>query len=151
MSILRARGARLQRPLGLVLYNGPSSLDGELIVVIATGFRRSTANPKTGDMIQTWILRSDVAPFSAIHSGGDESICGSCPLRGILEASDGQYPTVTPALRNRDVRPPNGSAARHVRRGRSLWASSSPMGLSRRTWRTTSETAHVWYGRRIAG
>ena len=45
-------------------------------------------------MIQTWILRSDVAPFSAIHSRGDESICGSCPLRGILEASDGQYPTV---------------------------------------------------------
>ena len=116
MSILRARAARLQRPLGLVLYNGPSSLDGELIVVIATGFRRSTANPKTGDMIQTWILRSDVAPFSAIHSGGDESICGSCPLRGILEASNGQYPTVTPAPRNRERPTANGSAARHVRR-----------------------------------
>ena len=48
MSILRARAARLQRPLGLVLYNGPSSLDGELIVVIATGFRRKYRKPENG-------------------------------------------------------------------------------------------------------
>jgi hypothetical protein len=48
-------------------------LDGEPIVVIATGFKRSSANPKTGDMLRTWILRRDVAPFAAIHNGADVS------------------------------------------------------------------------------
>jgi hypothetical protein len=63
-------------------------------VVIATGFQRSSANPKTGDMLQTWILRRDIAPFQAIHNGADASICGDCPLRGILEQSNGQFATV---------------------------------------------------------
>jgi hypothetical protein len=53
--------------------------------VIATGFQRRTANSKTGDMVQTWILRSDVNPLEAIHTGNDVSICGNCPLRGMLE------------------------------------------------------------------
>jgi hypothetical protein len=94
MSILPARGARSHHPLGLILFDGPSIIDGEPIVVIATGFKRSTANPKTGDMLQSWILRRDVAPFSAIHNGADVSICGDCPLRGIIERSTGKYRTV---------------------------------------------------------
>jgi hypothetical protein len=88
------RRARRERPLGVVLFDGSSLLDGEPIIVVATGFRRRTANPKTGDMLQTWILRSDVAPFTAIHSGGDVSICGSCPLRGIIERANGKYSSV---------------------------------------------------------
>ena len=94
MSILGARGAHSHRPLGLILYDGPSMLDGEPIVVIATGFKRSSANPKTGDMLQTWILRRDVAPFQAIHNGADASICGDCPLRGIIERANGKHRTV---------------------------------------------------------
>jgi hypothetical protein len=93
MSILRAERTRSQRPLGVVLYDGPSLLDEAPVVVIATGFRR-TANPKTGDMVQTWILRSDVTPFAAIHNGQDASVCGSCPLRGILEKTAGQHPSI---------------------------------------------------------
>ncbi len=77
------------KPLGVVLYEGPSEIDGQPIVCIATGFRRRTANNKTGDMVQTWILRSDVNPFAAIHNGQDESVCGDCPLRGILESARG--------------------------------------------------------------
>ena len=92
MSILRVRAARSQRPQGLVLYNRPSMIDGEPIVVIATGFQRVSENPKTGNMIQTWILRSDVNPVEAIHTGQDASICGDCPLRGIIETS--QHRTV---------------------------------------------------------
>ena len=95
MSILRAQRARTQhRPLGVILYDGPSMLDGEPIIVIATGFRRGSANPKTGDMLQTWILRRDVKPFAAIHTGADASICGACPLRGIIERANGQHATV---------------------------------------------------------
>ena len=98
MSILSARGAHSHRPLGLILFDGPSMIDGEPIVVIATGFKRSSANPKTGDMLQTWILRRDVAPFAAIHNGADASICGDCPLRGIIERSDCKHRTVNRRL-----------------------------------------------------
>jgi hypothetical protein len=64
-------------------------LDGAPVVVIATGVRRASENPKTGKMIQTWILRADVNPFSAIHNGQDVSVCGDCPLRGVLDRNVG--------------------------------------------------------------
>ena len=69
-------------PLGLVLYEGPSELDGQPIVVIATGLGRSSKNEKTGDMVQVWILRSDIAPHHAVRSGADVSVCGDCKHRG---------------------------------------------------------------------
>ena len=69
---------------GVILYEGPSLIDGQPIVVIATGLASRSDNTKTGAMIQTWIIRSDVAPIDAIHTGQDSSVCGSCPLRGEL-------------------------------------------------------------------
>ena len=50
------------KPLGVILFEGPSLIDGAPIAVIATGFQRRTANSKTGDMVQTWIIRSDREP-----------------------------------------------------------------------------------------
>jgi hypothetical protein len=88
MSSLTAARARTKRPLGIVLWEGPSRIDGAPIVVIATGFKRKTKNAKTGNMVQSWIIRSDIAPTVAINTGDDASICGSCPLRGILESQD---------------------------------------------------------------
>ena len=38
---------------GVILYEGPSMLDGAPIVVIATGIRTGSTNVKTGAMIQT--------------------------------------------------------------------------------------------------
>lgn len=64
---------------GTVFYRGPSVLDGKPIVAIAT---MSSQNRKTGDMIQTWILRRDIDPVAAILSGKDSSICGDCVHRG---------------------------------------------------------------------
>ena len=64
---------------GYVLYRGPSKIDGSSIVAIAT---TSTNNPKTGNMIQTWILRSDVAPAEAVKTGQDVAVCGDCVHRG---------------------------------------------------------------------
>jgi hypothetical protein len=63
------------------LYQGPSLLDGAPIVVIATGLD-SSSNSKTGNMIQTHILRADMLPMDAIYNGEDSSICGDCPHRG---------------------------------------------------------------------
>ena len=71
----------MTKPNGYILYEGPSAINGAPIVVIATGFANSSANAKTGDMIQTWIIRSDIAPHHAVKSGDDASICGQCPHR----------------------------------------------------------------------
>jgi len=69
---------------GYVIYRGPSLIDGAPIVMIATGFRNKTDNEKTGAMIQTWILREDINPNDAVHSGKDYTICGNCKHRGFL-------------------------------------------------------------------
>lgn len=72
---------------GYILWEGASLLDGAPIVVIATGFASRSTNRKTGGMVQTYILRRDIDPVSAVQSGDDASICGDCPHRG---TSDGQ-------------------------------------------------------------
>lgn len=78
---------------GVVLYNGPSVLDGKPIVVVAT-FK--TANGKTGNMVQTWILREDINPVEASKQGADVSICGNCPHKqntgGACYVNIGQAP-----------------------------------------------------------
>jgi hypothetical protein len=64
---------------GAVLYQGPSNFDGKPIVVIAVW---SSKNSKTGDLLQTYILRSDIDPRDANKYGEDESICAQCQHRG---------------------------------------------------------------------
>jgi hypothetical protein len=62
----------------MILYQGPSRIDGSPIVAIAT---IDSANPKTADMVQVWIIRSDMHPSEAIKLGKDNAICGECPQR----------------------------------------------------------------------
>jgi len=62
-----------------IIYNGQSLLDNKPIVVIATYSNRNT---KTGKVVQTYILRSDINPLEASKTGEDYSICGDCPMRG---------------------------------------------------------------------
>lgn len=64
---------------GVVVYRGPSLIDGAPIVAVVS--LRST-NRKTGDVPQVWILREDLPPTVAARTGADRSICGNCPLRG---------------------------------------------------------------------
>jgi hypothetical protein len=71
----------MTKPAGYILYRGPSVLDGAPIVAIAT---MSTTNDKTGDMVQTWILRDDISPLDATKAGQDASVCGDCPHRHYL-------------------------------------------------------------------
>lgn len=66
---------------GIILYEGQSVLDGAPIVAIAT---LSSKNGKTGNMVQTWIMRSDIDPMEAIKTKQDVSICGGCPHRHAL-------------------------------------------------------------------
>lgn len=62
-----------------IIYEGPSLIDGMPIVVIVTD---DSENDKTGNMLQTWIMRSDIDPISASRTGADVSICGNCIHRG---------------------------------------------------------------------
>jgi hypothetical protein len=68
-------------PNSVVAYAGPSRIDGKPIVVIVTGLSGKSANAKTGAMVQTWIIRSDIGPMDALRTGQDASICGGCPHR----------------------------------------------------------------------
>jgi len=66
-------------------WRGPSPIDGAPIVMIMTGLSRlaseQSKNRKTGPMVQTHIVRQDMAPVVAMMGGHDKSICGDCPLR----------------------------------------------------------------------
>jgi hypothetical protein len=64
---------------GFVFYDGPSMIDGAPIVAIAV---LESDNRKTGNMVQTYILRADTHPVDAIRTGEDSSICGDCMHRG---------------------------------------------------------------------
>lgn len=70
--------AQTARIKPIVLYKGPSVLDGAPIVCIAT---LGSSNAKTGPMVQTWILRQDMEPTEASKQAADSSVCGDCPRR----------------------------------------------------------------------
>ena len=74
---------------GLIVYTGPSELDGAPIVVILT---RRSRNRKTGNQIQSWILKADADPVEAAKTGTDSTICGNCPHRPILARETGEPP-----------------------------------------------------------
>ena len=61
-----------------LIYRGPSELDGSPIIVIAVA---KSNNGKTGNMVQTFIMREDVHPVEALKTGDDASVCGGCLAR----------------------------------------------------------------------
>jgi hypothetical protein len=81
---------------GVVFYRGPSLLTGAPIVGIASGLDGESKNPKTGPMVQTYVLRSDQGPMDAVRVGADDAICGDCKLRGDGDHNRGCY--VTPFM-----------------------------------------------------
>jgi hypothetical protein len=64
---------------GALIYKGPSRIDGAPIIVVAVW---DSSNRKTGNMLQTYILREDIDPRDANKYGEDYSICGTCDLKG---------------------------------------------------------------------
>jgi hypothetical protein len=78
--------------LGYIAYEGPSEIDGRPIVVIVNKLNGSD-NAKTGaDLVQTFIIRSDVNPVDALKTGDDVSICGQCAHRPELASETGDAP-----------------------------------------------------------
>ncbi len=72
----------MKKPTGYIVYEGVSQLDGvSPIVGIIT---MKSANVKTGNMAQLWILRSDIHPIDAKKASLDDAICGQCQFRQSL-------------------------------------------------------------------
>lgn len=69
----------VRRAVGWVIYNGPSMIENTPIVAIVTP---GSANTKTGNMAQAWILCRDVDPGAALKRAADYAICGTCVHRG---------------------------------------------------------------------
>lgn len=83
--------------MSYILYEGPSMLDGKPIFMALTGTETPSRNSKTGPMLQTWIMRSDMNPLDALRLNEDVSVCGECPLRGSGGTSRACYVTVARA------------------------------------------------------
>jgi len=101
----RTATARTARPIlppnGVIIYDGPSALDGSPVVVVLTSLRGTSGNTKTsGDeagalpLAQTYIIPRAMLPepdatpatgartwFDALAAGSDAAVCGRCPLR----------------------------------------------------------------------
>lgn len=84
-------------PTGFVFYDGPSVIDGAPIIGIAV---LHSENAKTGDMVQTYILRADMSPLDAIASGDDVSICGDCRHRGDDDSARTCYVNVAQSVQS---------------------------------------------------
>jgi hypothetical protein len=152
--LLQAHGYRhgysfpMTKPGGYVLYEGPSELDGFPIVVIAT---MSTANAKTGDMVQTWILRSDMSPVEASKVGADASICGDCPQRwhlgGACYVNIGQAPGAVYRAYKRGAYPLGDPATVGEGRKVRLGAYGDPAAVPATVWRALVSRAlgHTGY------
>lgn len=80
------------KPLGYIAFEGRSRIDGRPIVVIINKIEDASANDKTGALVQSFILRSDIPPLEAIHTGADKSICGDCDHRPLIAKQTGKPP-----------------------------------------------------------
>jgi hypothetical protein len=98
----RTAAARTARPTlppnGVIIYDGPSTLDGTPVVVVLTSLRGTSTNDKTSGgalpLAQTYIIPRAMLPepdatpttgarvwFDALAAGSDAAVCGRCPLR----------------------------------------------------------------------
>lgn len=80
----------MKKPNGFILYRGPSSYNGEPVVVILTGIEDVSQNTKTGAMLQMYILDDRMHPYEAAKTGADDGICGNCIHRPSLAKQTGE-------------------------------------------------------------
>lgn len=150
---MSAFGPKFRRPSALIVYEGPSQLDGSPIVAIATGLGRKTANEKTGHMAQVWILRADMDPMKASKLGKDDAICGQCPHRrslgGACYVSLHQAPrSVFAAYQRGAYQRAEGAELAEAFRGRKvrLGAYGDPAAVPLAIWDTLLAYAEGWTG-----
>ena len=84
--------SRVVNKNGIVFYRGASLLNGESIFGVMTGLRKRSDNTKTGDALQTWIMREDINPVVARKLGANYCVCGNCPWCQACYVNWGQGP-----------------------------------------------------------
>ncbi len=140
---------------GAVFYRGPSLLTGDPIVGIVTGLEGGSLNPKTGPMVQAWVLCPDLPPMEAKRTGADAAICGDCKLRGDGGYNSGCYVTawlgpnnVWRAFRQGDYFEASWGDASALLEGQyvRLAAYGDPAAIPFEVWRTLLLTAAGWVG-----
>lgn len=67
-------------PDHVVLYRGPSTLNGKPIIMVEYGVNRIN-NHKLGRMIEVAVFPADMLPSEAAKAGDDAAVCGDCPGR----------------------------------------------------------------------
>jgi hypothetical protein len=164
------RTKKQEKVSGVVIWQGPSELTGKPAVLIATGLDRPTSNEKTGEMIQTWILCADVSPTVAMNTGDDASVCGNCPLRGIIDNGTNRLRSCYVSVRNapRSIweswkrgNYPNFDLAKHgwlfERRGLRMGAYGDPVAVPFDAWKPIVDIApfrtgysHQWRNPKFA-
>lgn len=71
---------------GIVLWEGESQFNpGKKVVAVLTF---GSANTKTGDMHQVWIMLTDMSPLKACQTGEDQAVCGDCEFRPSVKTGD---------------------------------------------------------------
>ena len=135
---------------GYVIYEGPSLLDGSPIVAVVT---LESANVKTGNMAQTWILKADEHPMEALQSGRDVAICGDCKHRpslgGACYVNVGQAPSqVWKSYKAGNYPVAQAFNVAHHLIGRTvrLGAYGDPAAVPAEVWRDLVSMAKGWTG-----
>ena len=133
---------------GFIFYRGKSPIDGSPLIGIAT---LTSENGKTGNMIQTWIIREDISPTMARATGEDRSYCGDCPVRGPCYVTWHQAPLQVwktyhrgayPDLRRKPAMMRRIVSGRVVRMG----AAGDPAMIPLKHWSRVLEGAKGWTG-----
>lgn len=96
------RAPRAARPVlppnGVIVYDGPSTIDGAPVVVVLTSLRGTSGNAKTSGealpLCQTYVIPRAMLPAPGVSQGAaastwasnmaagcDAAACGACPLR----------------------------------------------------------------------
>jgi hypothetical protein len=119
---------------------------------------RRSKNAKTGDMLQTYIVRADVHPWEALKSGADESVCGGCQQRpylgGACYVNVAQAPSVVYKAFKRGTKYPTADGPKDLTalgRGRAVRLGSygDPAAVPKRVWQALLREAdsHTGYTR----
>ena len=148
----------MKNPTGYVLWEGLSKFDRAPLVAIAIIHSK---NSKTGDMVQTFILRADQSPLDALANGADQSICGDCVHRPsavgrTCYVNVGQSVMAIWNAYKRGRYPADPAAAARACAGRMvrLGAYGDPAAIHVRVWRALLQRAaghtgytHAWHKR----
>ena len=76
----------------MIVYDGPSQLNGKPIVAILTNINNPSVNTKTGDMAQLTIMPKGIKPSDAVKTGEDDAVCGDCNRRPSTAKANGLKP-----------------------------------------------------------